>query len=227
MTCTNSILAGSNSSNDNPFDCRSHGGVRRHIWIYTTNHIGIMHDDVSILCTCIKGFRERHKCKQIFWCILIIVCLSWSRTDGRAQCGLWMFSCVSSAIVSTTVLVFSIRRTLKLLLTYQGRSQLFTTNEWTLIYEILWIYHITFRRIELYFSFTRLDVHVARRIEKTTLILQDMGTLGPQSEFIIYIRTQKYKHRKSYALFLPRCITIITCTTRQENTGTVSINILK
>ena len=61
MTCTNSILAGSNSSNDNPFDCRSHGGVRRHIWIYTTNHIGIMHDDVSILCTCIKGFRERHK----------------------------------------------------------------------------------------------------------------------------------------------------------------------
>ena len=137
-----------------------------------------------------------------------------------------MFSCVSSAIVSTTVLVFSIRRTLKLLLTYQGRSQLFTTNEWTLIYEI-WIYHITFRRIELYFSFTRLDVHVARRIEKTTLILQDMGTLGPQSEFIIHFRTQKYKHRKSYALLLPRCITIVTCTTLKENTGKVSIKVLK
>ena len=61
MTCTNSFLARSNSSKDNPFDIRSHGGVRCHIWIYTTNHIGIMHDDVSILCTYIKCFRERYK----------------------------------------------------------------------------------------------------------------------------------------------------------------------
>ena len=130
MTCINSILARSNSSKDNPFDIRSHGGVRRHVWIYTTNHIGIMHDDVSILWIYINCFWERYK-KQIFCCTLIFVFLSWTRTDGRAQCGLWMFSCVISAIVSTTVLVFSIRRTLKLLLTYQGTSQWFTITKWT------------------------------------------------------------------------------------------------
>ena len=43
------------------------------------------------------------------------------RTDGRAQCGLWMLSCVISAILTTTVLVFTIRRTLRLLLSWQGK----------------------------------------------------------------------------------------------------------
>ena len=41
------LLAGSHCCKDHPSDVCSHGGVGCHVWLYTKNHISVMHDDVS------------------------------------------------------------------------------------------------------------------------------------------------------------------------------------
>ena len=117
-------LAGSHSSKDCPSNVSSHGRFRCHIWLHSKNNIYIVYDDVSFLyfSRIIISLSICLYCEE-FSIIFLIFYVFHSRTDGRAQCGLWMFSCVISAILTTTVLVFSIRRTLKLLLTYQGTQQ--------------------------------------------------------------------------------------------------------
>ena len=122
---------------------------------------------------------------------------SLSRSEG-SSCGLWMVSCLISALFTTAFLVFAIRRSLRCLFKFQGLYSgipgFYSLWKWS-------YYHKT--SLSCIFNLFRLDVLLQRRFEATTIAFQIMDAVCTYTQLIKHIWLKVFTW-KTNALFLSR-----------------------